>query len=140
MFRLAGFKLSVADLFEFSLPGWAILILGAAALAVLAVYYARNWRSMSAAVRYSDLKIVRSVARSGKSKYRFVLPVLRLAALGFLIVAFARPQSGTETREVTAEGIDIILALDISGSMKAEDFKPFNRLNVAKEEIKEFGI
>jgi len=56
----------------------------------------------------------------------------------FFIVAFARPQAGTENREVATETIDIMLALDVSGSMKAEDFKPQNRLYVAKEEIKKF--
>ena len=54
------------------------------------------------------------------------------------VVAFARPRSGTEYKEVTSEGIDIMLALDVSSSMQAEDFKPHNRLYVAKEEIKKF--
>jgi len=55
-----------------------------------------------------------------------------------LVVAFARPRSGTQYQEVTSEGIDIMLALDVSSSMQAEDFKPNNRLYVAKEEIKKF--
>jgi len=58
--------------------------------------------------------------------------------LSSFIIAFARPQSGMENREISAEGIDVMLALDVSGSMKAEDFKPLNRLHVAKEEIKKF--
>jgi Ca-activated chloride channel family protein len=66
------------------------------------------------------------------------LTFLRVLALALLAVAVARPQAGTENREVTSEGIDIMLALDISGSMRAEDFKPQNRLYVAKEEIKKF--
>ena len=55
-----------------------------------------------------------------------------------LVVALARPQSGASRIEVTSEGIDIVLALDISGSMRAEDFKPDNRLAVAKRVAKNF--
>jgi Ca-activated chloride channel family protein len=55
-----------------------------------------------------------------------------------LAFALARPQSGRKGQEISSEGIDIVLALDISGSMRAEDFKPHNRLYVAKQVIKEF--
>ena len=54
------------------------------------------------------------------------------------MLAFARPRSGTQIEEVTSEGVDIMLALDVSSSMQDEDFKPHNRLYVAKEEIKKF--
>jgi Ca-activated chloride channel family protein len=64
--------------------------------------------------------------------------VLRLVALGLLVVALARPQSGEREIQVISEGIDIMLVLDTSGSMKAEDFKPNNRLYVAKEVAKQF--
>jgi Ca-activated chloride channel family protein len=67
-----------------------------------------------------------------------MVTVLRLAALSFFLLAFARPRSGTEYHEVTSEGIDIMLCLDVSSSMQAEDFKPLNRLNVAKAKMKEF--
>jgi Ca-activated chloride channel family protein len=62
------------------------------------------------------------------------LPVL---AAGLLIIALARPQRGYIEDTFTTEGIDIVLALDISSSMKAEDFKP-NRLGAAKNVAKEF--
>lgn len=57
-----------------------------------------------------------------------------LFALGavLLVLALARPQTGASQLEVKSEGIDIVLALDVSGSMKAEDFRPDNRLEVAK--------
>jgi Ca-activated chloride channel family protein len=58
--------------------------------------------------------------------------------LAILIVALARPRLARSFEEVKTQGIDIILTLDISGSMRAEDFKPQNRLYVAKEVIKEF--
>lgn len=68
------------------------------------------------------------------SAARFLLP---LAAVLFLIAA-ARPQAGREVREVVSEGIDILLAIDVSGSMRCEDFRPQNRLFVAKEVAKRF--
>jgi Ca-activated chloride channel family protein len=55
-----------------------------------------------------------------------------------LVFALARPQTGAARVEVKSEGIDIVLALDISGSMRAEDFKPNNRLYVAKDVAKRF--
>lgn len=69
---------------------------------------------------------------------RALLPVARLLALALLVVAFARPQVVEKEEEIRTEGIDIMLALDISGSMQAEDFKPRNRLYVAKNVVAEF--
>jgi len=67
---------------------------------------------------------------------------LRNLSLLLLVVAIARPQSGKKTTEVITEGVDIILALDISGSMQALDFKldgkPVTRLEVAKNVVREF--
>ncbi|UCD18638.1 MAG: VWA domain-containing protein [Candidatus Zixiibacteriota bacterium] len=101
-------------------------------------YHLRKRRARTATIKYSDLKIVKRSAKTGRARFRFLLAALRILAISMLVVAFARPQAGTENREVTSEGIDIMLALDVSGSMKAEDFKPQNRLYVAKEEIKKF--
>jgi Ca-activated chloride channel family protein len=65
-------------------------------------------------------------------------PALRYAAVALVLLAAARPQGGREIREVVSEGIDIMLAIDISGSMRSEDFRPKNRLFVSKEVAKEF--
>ncbi len=67
-----------------------------------------------------------------------VWPGLRPLAVALILIAAARPQAGREMREVVSEGIDIMLAIDISGSMRSEDFRPKNRLYVAKEVAKEF--
>ncbi|HSH00216.1 MAG TPA: VWA domain-containing protein, partial [candidate division Zixibacteria bacterium] len=134
----AGFHISVFDWLDLTIPGWALLLTGGVALAALAYFYWRTFAATTSSLRYSDLRALRSVARSGRSRLRPLLPILRLVALALFIVALARPQSGNEEREINAEGIDIVLALDISGSMKAEDFKPHNRLEAAKEEIKDF--
>jgi len=68
--------------------------------------------------------------------------VLRCAAMGLLILALARPQSGTTSTEIITEGVDIMLCLDTSGSMNALDFqlenKRVNRLQVVKKVVDEF--
>lgn len=67
-------------------------------------------------------------------KYLFVL---RLLAVGLMIVALARPQQAFRDEEVSTEGIDIVIALDVSGSMLAKDFQP-DRLGAAKKTAQEF--
>ena len=75
-------------------------------------------------------KLIPGVSRYKKGiKY-----ILGLAALAFLILGIANPQIGTKMEEVKREGVDIMIALDVSNSMKAEDIKP-NRLESAKQEI-----
>jgi len=72
---------------------------------------------------------------------RFVaraLMVLRNVAVAGLVLALARPRSGARAEDVTSEGINIVIAFDISSSMLAEDFQPQNRVEVAKEVIKRF--
>ena len=63
-----------------------------------------------------------------------------LAALGLVgvSIALARPQKGTLKENVTTQGVDIVIALDVSGSMAAEDFQPRNRLEVAKDVVSDF--
>lgn len=137
MFRFAGFHISLFEQ-EISIPVVVIFVLCIAVIALMIFFTLRKRRLQSASIKYSDLKIVRRSARTGRQKLRLVLTLLRVLAIALLVVAFARPQAGTENREVSTEGVDIMLALDVSGSMKAEDFKPHNRLYVAKEEIKKF--
>jgi Ca-activated chloride channel family protein len=67
-----------------------------------------------------------------------LLVTLRVLALLALIVALARPRTGARTETLRGDGISIVLAMDISSSMLAEDFQPANRLEVAKETAKEF--
>ncbi len=75
--------------------------------------------------------------QSIKVKMKTLLPFLRLISLAALIIALARPQKALSEKEVTTEGIDIVLSLDISGSMLARDFQP-DRLGAAKEVAKNF--
>ncbi|MCK4858708.1 MAG: VWA domain-containing protein [candidate division Zixibacteria bacterium] len=120
-------------MFQFASPYMLLL------LVLLPLLGYRTWRKrQQAAIKFSDITLLEGVRRSARIRQRRILPLLRLLALTLLIVALARPQAGKVTTEVTAEGIDIMLALDISSSMKAEDFKPRNRLYVSKEVIKDF--
>ena len=109
-------------------PLWLLAL-----LAVPLLVFLHHRREPSGALNYSRLP---EGARTG---WRLHLPFYcRLAAAVLLIVALARPQLGFHWRETTTEGIDIQLALDVSGSMGAEDFEPKNRLHVAKEVMDEF--
>jgi len=90
-----------------------------------------------AAVVYSDLGFLRGPTPRGRYG-RVIVHSLYALAFVFMIVALARPQRGRQFQEVETRGIDIMLCIDISGSMQAEDFSPKNRLNVAKERAKEF--
>jgi len=137
MFRFAGFQMSLFEK-EIAVSATAIFVVAAILIGLIIAHQLLRKKADSASIRYSDLKIIKRSAKTGRARFRFILSVLRVLALALLAVAFARPQAGTENREVSSEGIDIMLALDISGSMRAEDFKPHNRLYVAKEEIKKF--
>lgn len=94
-------------------------------------------RRMNAPVAFSSVDAI-PARRTWRTIGAAALPWLRFFALCLLIVALARPRTGENEVEVTSEGIDIVLAIDISSSMKAEDFQPKNRLHVAKEEAKKF--
>jgi len=78
--------------------------------------------------------------RTGTSPWQLLeggLPWLRGLILVLIVISLARPQSGTRLETVSTYGVDIVIALDVSGSMRAEDF-PGNRLAEAKRVIQEF--
>jgi Ca-activated chloride channel family protein len=105
---------------------------------VLLYWYWRKHNSSQSELQMSSLEGFELVAsQSVLPPLRHLLFVLRLIAIVLFIIALARPQSSTSWQEVKTEGIDIVLALDISGSMLARDFKP-DRLEAAKEDAIEF--
>lgn len=104
---------------------------------MLWVYFRRE-KKLRPAVLFSDLSALKKIPESFFVKVRHIIPALRMIGLGLLIIALARPQKGRSDEEVMTEGVDIMLVLDISESMQALDFKPDNRLAVAKETIKGF--
>jgi Ca-activated chloride channel homolog len=102
----------------------------------------RGRRGTVAAVKYSSAEIARQVARETRSRAGRWINTLSLLAVGFVIVGLARPQLGRSTSSVEASGVDMVLALDCSGSMEALDFKldgqPTNRLDVVKSVVSKF--
>jgi Ca-activated chloride channel family protein len=96
------------------------------------------WRSRSeAGLQYSDVGTAQSVAPSWRVRLRALPDLLKIAALVLGIVALARPQESDVVRTRSAEGIDIMLVLDTSTSMRAEDFRP-NRFEAARDVASEF--
>lgn len=91
----------------------------------------RSKKKDAPAMRLTTTGGIAKIKPSWRVRYRPVLFVLRVIALIALTVALARPQSSNTTESIDSEGIDIVLALDVSGSMTAEDFKP-NRIEAAK--------
>lgn len=90
------------------------------------------------AVRFSDLRLFATTGAGWRARARPWVEGLRLLALALLLVALAGPRRAHEREVVKGEGIDIALALDISGSMRALDFEPDDRLTVAKKTIEDF--
>jgi Ca-activated chloride channel family protein len=103
------------------------------------VFLVRWWRRerLFARVQFSSLNLFNAAPRTLRERLRGVPVTLRVIAVALLIVALARPQSVSSRENISTEGIDIVLVLDISGSMLAEDFNP-NRLEAAKQVAEEF--
>ena len=94
-------------------------------------------RHTAAKINIPNMDMFAGAKKSLRQRLMFLPLVLRLLILAVLIVAMARPQSGLKGREHSIEGVDIMLALDVSGSMLAEDFAP-NRLEAAKTVASDF--
>jgi Ca-activated chloride channel family protein len=115
-------------------PWWLLL---AVAVVIRMVWLIRDRRGRTGAFRFSSLSLVREGGslRTGLASFPFLL---ECAAMLLLVVALARPQRVTRMATSDRYGIDIVICLDSSGSMAAEDFRPRNRFSVAKELIGDF--
>lgn len=111
---------------------WALLL-----LLLLPLWWMLRWRRRPPAIAFSRTGVLARGPRTGERITRAMF-VLRNVALAALVLALARPRSTARVENVTSEGINIALAVDLSSSMLAEDFRPRNRLAVAKERLKEF--
>jgi Ca-activated chloride channel homolog len=121
-------------MFRFADPMYLCLLAG---VPLLVWWYWHRRSRKGGALRYSAVSLLKVSAGQKANRYRHLLFVLRVAALAALVIAFARPQTGISGEEVTTEGIDIVLALDVSSSMLAEDLEP-NRLEAAKAVAADF--
>jgi len=120
------------DLFAHPWVLWLLFL-----VPVLSLMYRRRAKKMVAEVTFSSLQPFEHTPRSLRERLRHFPTALRMIALVCFIVALARPQSVSSRENVSTEGIDIVLLLDISGSMLAEDFTP-NRIGAAKQVADEF--
>ncbi|MEO6733250.1 MAG: VWA domain-containing protein [Ferruginibacter sp.] len=99
-------------------------------LPAMIFWYIKNSNRQQAGIKVSSLKSFKGI-KSWKNFFRHLPFVCRLFAMAFIIFALARPQSKNEEQQVEGEGVDIILCIDVSGSMTAQDFTP-NRMEAAK--------
>ncbi|MDI6738741.1 MAG: VWA domain-containing protein [Candidatus Edwardsbacteria bacterium] len=116
---------------RFASPLYLLLLIPLAGLLWLEL------RKKTGAIRFPDTSFFKTYPNRG-TFYKYIALFLNLAALLFMALALARPQQGRVYEEIESKGVDIMLCLDISGTMQAEDFSPKNRLFVAKERAKEF--
>ncbi|MDM8521297.1 VWA domain-containing protein [Anaerolineales bacterium HSG6] len=121
---------------------WALWFLIIPLLMILLPLITRRWqwlknRRQPATLQYSDLRLAATVSPSLRQRGRVLLPLFRVIGLSLLIIALARPQSGSAREVISGNGVDIAIVLDISGSMAAEDFEP-NRIGAAKDVIHDF--
>ena len=113
------------------------------ALLALAPLIVHGWGARGgASLRYPLVAAVRAAGPGRRARWRWVPPSLRLLAFALVVVAVARPQIGNSETEVRGEGIDIMLAVDVSSSMLAEDFtvdgRRASRLDAVKAEVRRF--
>lgn len=120
---------------EFANPEWfwAFLL----PLLVFGVYLFRYFTNRRSTLTFSNISYFQGISGNWKAHMHWVTHLLFLGGLSFLIIALARPQNKLTTIERNAEGIDIVMVLDMSSSMKAEDLKP-NRFEAARQVAKEF--
>ena len=106
-------------------------------LLVLPTWWLWRRRRKSTAIIFSRVRALAKGPRAGRSITRFLFVLRNLVLLGG-VLALARPRSGARAEDVSSEGINIVIAFDISSSMLAQDFQPQNRLEVAREKVKQF--
>ncbi len=111
---------------------WLFLI-----IPIIIAWYVWKNKLYHAELKVSSIDGFVGIKKSLKTRFRHILIVLRIFSVGLLIIVLARPQSRSSWKDVKTEGIDIVMALDISGSMLAKDFKP-NRLEASKEVAQDF--
>jgi len=122
---------SVFGLFELYTPEalWLLLL--------LPVWWIWRMRRRKDAIVFSRTSVLATGPATGSWIPRTIF-LLRNVALALLVIALARPRSGAHVEKQTSEGINIVIAIDLSSSMLALDFRPANRIEVAKQTVKRF--
>ena len=114
---------------EFAYPAFFWLL---GLLPVMIVWYILRGRRSTSSMTLSGFENLDEKVGSSRIWLRHLLFLLRLAVVILIIVVLARPQSSNKWEQVTTEGIDIVMCMDVSGSMRAKDFRP-NRLEASKD-------
>ncbi len=122
------------DIVRFENPGWLYLLF---LLVPMAAFYVYKFRKGRAALQMSSLDGLHRLPHTARYYLRHLPFLLRAVAVALIIVALARPQGAQDNQDVSTQGVDIVLALDVSGSMLARDFKP-NRISAAKDVATKF--
>ncbi|MCX7909056.1 MAG: VWA domain-containing protein [Ignavibacteria bacterium] len=111
---------------------WFLLL-----IPIIIIWYFFNQKKLFVPLKFSTIEGFQRTKPNYKVRLRHSPFILRIIALTLFIIALARPQTSSSEKEIETEGIDIVITLDISGSMLAEDFKP-NRLEAAKKITEKF--
>jgi Ca-activated chloride channel homolog len=120
---------------HFANPKLLFLLFG---IPLLILLYLCRMRQGQGSLQFSSMFSLEGIRPSWTIHFRHFLFGINMLAMALVIIALARPQKGTAMEEITTEGVDIVIALDASGSMAAEDFEPNNRFFVAKKVVAKF--
>ena len=123
--------------FQFAAP-WVLSLALIIPVLLVAYHFLSRQRTRPATMNHAATGMVRDLPRSWRITWRPVTTALRVLAIMLMVIGMARPQIVQGKETITGEGVDIALALDISGSMASLDFEPQNRLEAAKDVISEF--
>jgi Ca-activated chloride channel family protein len=121
-------------MFRFAYPQAFFLLI----LLIPLLYFELAGKRKRRSVAFSSLDLLVEARLGAGPVKKYGKAALRALVLVLIVIAAARPQTGRSESSIRTQGIDIMLVLDTSGSMQAQDFQPKNRLYVAKEVVKEF--
>jgi Ca-activated chloride channel family protein len=113
---------------EFAYPAFFFALI---LVPLMAAWYFWRGRRGTAPLQLSGFENLEDKMSSVRVWLRHLLAILRMAVVALIVIVLARPQSSNQWEQITTEGIDIVMCMDISGSMRAMDFKP-NRLEASK--------
>ena len=121
-------------MFRFAYPQAFFLLV----LLIPLLYFELAGKRKRRSVAFSSLDLLVEARLGAGPVKKYGKTALRALVLVLIVIAASRPQTGRSESSIRTQGIDIMLVLDTSGSMQAQDFQPKNRLHVAKEVVKEF--
>jgi Ca-activated chloride channel family protein len=123
--------------FQFAAP-WVLSLTLIIPALLVAFHMLSRQRTRPATMNHAAAGMIRDLPRSWRITWRPITTALRVLAIMLMVIGLARPQIVQGKETITGEGVDISLALDISGSMASLDFEPQNRLEASKDVISDF--